>query len=117
MNKCAATVADVREMVIGMRAKGMQWSIFDPIVAAAIPLAKEEGGHLFEAKVTIAEAIKRSRMSRGVHVLSVPRPLKQKRTPPLWWSARSSTAYTLARLHASDGDGRQRTSETGLDDI
>ena len=56
-DKCAATVADVREMVIGMRAKGMEWSIFDPIVAAAMPLAKEEGGKLFEAKI-LAHAIK-----------------------------------------------------------
>ena len=56
-DKCAATVADVREMVRGMRAKDVQWSFFDRIMAAAIPLAKEEGGHLFKAEI-LAKAIK-----------------------------------------------------------
>ena len=54
-DKCAVTVADVRLKVFSV--KSVQWSYVDPIVAAAIPLAKEEGGHLFKAKI-LAEAIK-----------------------------------------------------------
>ena len=71
-DKCAATVADVREMVggdanIGM--KGVRWSEFDRIVAAAMPLAKEEGGKLFEAEI-LAKAIKSLRTAHVTSVLS-----------------------------------------------
>ena len=94
VKKCAATVAAVREMVLGMRAKGVVWSIFDPIVAAAVPLAKEEGGHLFEAEV-LAEAIKGLERPKRL-LLSVPRPRK-RRDPTAVAVREKPTAYRLAR--------------------
>jgi len=61
VDKCAATVADVRLKIFSM--KGVEWSVFDPIVAAAFVPAQKAGGHLFDAEI-LADAIKRSVTSR-----------------------------------------------------